>query len=129
VSPADDLLAAARAVLARVRPEKVAELDGALLVDIRPLANRAAEGEIEGAVPVERIHLEWRLDPRGEHRIDGFTEDTPVVVFCNDGYASSLAARDLKLLGLRRATDLIGGYRAWKAAGLPTVAGGTPAVP
>jgi rhodanese-related sulfurtransferase len=125
----DDLLEAARAVLARVTPEQVAGLEGALLVDIRPQANRAVEGEIEGAIPIERIHLEWRLDPRGSHRIDGFTEDTPVVVFCNDGYASSLAARDLKLLGLRRATDLIGGYRAWKTAGLPTVAGGTPAIP
>jgi rhodanese-related sulfurtransferase len=129
VSAVDDLLEAARAVLARVTPEQVAGLEGALLVDIRPQANRAAEGEIEGAIPIERIHLEWRLDPRGSHRIDGFTEDTPVVVFCNDGYASSLAARDLKLLGLRRATDLIGGYRAWKTAGLPTVAGGTPAIP
>ena len=129
MSGVDDLLEAARAVLARVTPEQVAGMEGALLVDIRPLANRAAEGEIEGAIPIERIHLEWRLDPRGSHRIDGFTEDTPVVVICNDGYASSLAARDLKLLGLRRATDLIGGYRAWKAAGLPTVAGGTPAIP
>ncbi len=129
MSAVDDLLEAARAVLARVTPEQVAGLEGALLVDIRPQANRAVEGEIEGAIPIERIHLEWRLDPRGSHRIDGFTEDTPVVVFCNDGYASSLAARDLKLLGLRRATDLIGGYRAWKTAGLPTVAGGTPAIP
>ncbi len=116
-------------MLARVTPEQVAAMEGALLVDIRPLAYRATEGEIEGAIPIERIHLEWRLDPRGSHRIGGFTEETPVVVFCNDGYSSSLAARDLKLLGLRRATDLIGGYRAWKAAGLPTVAGGTPAIP
>ncbi len=125
----DELLEGARSVLARVKPEQVAGLAGALLVDIRPYANRAAEGEIEGAIPIERIHLEWRLDPRGSHRIEGFTEDTLVVVFCNEGYASSLAARDLKLLGLRRATDLIGGYRAWKDAGLPTVPGGTPAIP
>jgi rhodanese-related sulfurtransferase len=129
VSSVDDLLANARAELERVTPQEAAALEGALLVDIRPFANREAEGEIAGAIPVERIHLEWRLDPHGDHRLPGFTEDTPVVVFCNEGYASSLAARDLKHLGLHRATDLIGGYRAWQEAGLPVVEGGTPAVP
>ena len=131
MSAVDDLLAAARSGLERVDPEQAATLhaDGVLFVDIRPIADRAAEGEIPDSVPVERIHLEWRLDPAGEHRLPGITEDTPVVVVCNEGYASSLAARDARLLGLRRATDLIGGYRAWKAAGLPVRAGGTPAVP
>jgi rhodanese-related sulfurtransferase len=131
MSAVDDLLAEARSQLERVEPAEVERLraEGALLVDIRPHANRATEGEIPGSVPVERIHLEWRLDPRGEHRLPDVTEDTPVIVICNEGYASSLAARDLRRLGLRRATDLVGGFRAWAAAGLPTRPGGTPAVP
>lgn len=99
-----------------------------LLVDIRPLHNRVAEGEIPGAVPVERIVLEWRLDPDGAHRLPGFTRDTTVVVFCNEGYSSSLAARDLQDLGLPNATDLVGGFRAYRAAGLPIGPGGTPAI-
>ena len=82
-----------------------------------------------GALPIERIHLEWRLDPRGSHRIPQVAEDSTVIVFCNDGYASSLAARDLHRVGLPGATDLVGGYRAWKRAGLPTQDGGSPAIP
>jgi rhodanese-related sulfurtransferase len=112
----------------RVTPEEAAALDGALFVDIRPAPDRAAEGEIPGSVPVERIVLEWRLDPHGDHRIAGFTADTVVVVLCNEGYASSLAARDLRALGLHRATDLVGGFRAWAAAGLPIRPGPTTAV-
>jgi rhodanese-related sulfurtransferase len=80
-------------------------------------------------VIVERIVLEWRLDPAGDHRLPGLSADTTVVIVCNEGYASSLAAADAHRLGLHRATDLIGGFRAWKAAGLPVVAGGTPPVP
>jgi rhodanese-related sulfurtransferase len=131
VSAIDDLLARARADLTRVEAADAERLqrEGALIVDIRPMANRSAEGEIPGSVPIERIHLEWRLDPGGAHRIPGFTTDTPVIVVCNEGYSSSLAARDLKLLGLRHATDLVGGFRAWAAAGLPVRPGGTPAVP
>jgi rhodanese-related sulfurtransferase len=126
----DEVLAAARADLDRVTPARAEELrlSGALFVDIRPYANRLAEGEIPDSVPVERIVLEWRLDPRGEHRLPGFTEDTPVVVLCNEGFASSLAARDVRQLGVRSVTDLIGGFRAWAAAGLPVRPGGTPAV-
>ena len=128
---AEDLLAAARSELDRATPEQTVALmeSGALVVDIRPHANRAAEGEIPGSVPVERIVLEWRLDPAGSHRLPGFTAETPVVVVCNEGYASSLAARDLRRLGVREATDLVGGFRAWAAAGLPVRTGGTPAVP
>jgi rhodanese-related sulfurtransferase len=128
---AEEMLAEARAELDRVDPRHADELrrSGALLVDIRPHANRAAEGQIPDAVVVERNVLEWRFDPAGEHRIGGFSEDTPVVVLCNEGYASSLAARDLRRLGLRRATDLVGGFRAWRAAGLPVVPGGSPAIP
>jgi rhodanese-related sulfurtransferase len=127
----DTMLERARGELDRVTPAQAdaERRAGALLVDIRPFANRAAEGEIPGAVPVERIVLEWRLDPASEHRLAGVTVTTRVIVLCNEGYSSSLAARDLRLLGLRRATDLIGGFRAWRAAGLPVVPGGTPAVP
>jgi rhodanese-related sulfurtransferase len=128
VSAIDDVLAAARAGLDRLTPHEAAALDGALFVDIRPVHNRAAEGEIPGSVPVERIVLEWRLDPCGDHRIDGFGADTLVVVVCNEGYSSSLAARDLRAVGLPRATDLAGGFRAWAAAGLPVRPGPTPAV-
>ncbi|MGY1943469.1 rhodanese-like domain-containing protein [Nocardia asiatica] len=128
---AEEMVARARAQLERVAPEEAAALQsrGALIVDIRPHANRCAEGEIPGAVVVERIVLEWRLDPNGEHRLPGLTPDTPVVIVCNEGYASSLAAADGLRLGLRRVTDLVGGFRAWQAAGLPVVPGGSPAVP
>ncbi|HKS49243.1 MAG TPA: rhodanese-like domain-containing protein [Amycolatopsis sp.] len=127
----DEMLAAARSTLDRVGPAGARELqaEGALIVDIRPVANRAAEGEIPGSVPIERIHLEWRLDPAGDHRLPEVHAELPVVIVCNEGYASSLAAADLRRLGLRRATDLDGGYRAWLAAGLPTRPGPTPAVP
>lgn len=130
MSAVDDLLAAARAELDRVTPAQADRLraDGALFVDIRPLANRAAEGEIPGSVPMERIVLEWRLDPGSEHRLPGLTADTPVVLLCNEGYASSFAARDVRRLGVRSVTDIVGGFRAWAAAGLPVRPGGTPAV-
>jgi rhodanese-related sulfurtransferase len=126
----DEVLAQARAELHRVTPAEADERRraGALLVDIRPHANRLAEGEIPDSVPIERIVLEWRLDPAGEHRLPGFTADTPVIVLCNEGYASSLAARDVRRLGVRSVTDLIGGFRAWRAAGLPVRPGATPAV-
>jgi rhodanese-related sulfurtransferase len=122
----DEVLTRARALLTRVSPAELASLPADhLLVDIRPLHNRVADGEIPGALPIERIVLEWRLDPGGSHRLPEVTPDTTVVVFCNEGYASSLAARDLQDVGLPNATDLIGGYRAYKATGLPTQPGGT----
>jgi rhodanese-related sulfurtransferase len=118
---AEELLAEARAEITRVVPEQAYELQlaGGLIIDIRPHADRVANGEIPGAVIVERIVLEWRLDPTGDHRLPGFTSDTPVVVVCNEGYASSLAARDVRRLGVSGATDLIGGFHAWRKAGLP----------
>jgi rhodanese-related sulfurtransferase len=129
VSAIDDVLTRARARLTRVSPSDVAGLPpDHLLVDIRPLHNRVADGEIPGAVPVERIVLEWRLDPGGAHRLPGFTADTTVVVICNEGYSSSLAARDLQDLGLPKATDLTGGFRAYREAGLPVKPGGTQAI-
>jgi rhodanese-related sulfurtransferase len=120
----------ARAEINRVTPQQADELrrTGALIIDIRPHHNRLAEGEITDSVVVERIVLEWRLDPTGEWRLPGFTADTPVVVVCNEGYSSSLAARDLKRIGVKHATDLIGGYRAWRSAGLPIREGGSQAV-
>lgn len=129
MSAIDDALARARARLSRVDPSDLPSLPpDHLLVDIRPLHNRVADGEIPGAVPVERIVLEWRLDPGGSHRLPGFTQNTVVVVFCNEGYASSLAARDLQDIGLPNATDLVGGYRGYRDAGLPTQPGGTPPI-
>lgn len=117
----EDWLAEARAELDRVEPRRARLLadSGALLVDIRPERDRNAEGSIAGARVIERIHLEWRLDPDCPHSIGGFDASSTVIVFCNEGYASSLAARDLRRIGLPNATDLIGGFRAWRAAGLP----------
>lgn len=102
---------------------QAAEAGDALLVDIRYAALRERDGLIPGALVVERNELEWRLDPRGSHRLPEATDhDLRVVVICNEGYASSLAAVSLQQLGLHRATDLIGGFQAWRAAGLPVVA-------
>jgi rhodanese-related sulfurtransferase len=131
VSSIDEALAAARSTLDRVEPAEARRLqaEGALIVDIRPHGNRLDEGEIPGSVPVERIHLEWRLDPGSEWRLPDVHPDLTVVIVCNEGYSSSLAAAELKSLGLRNATDLVGGFRAWRAAGLPVRSGATPAVP
>ncbi len=118
----DELLEAARASLERVSPAgaRQAAAEGALVVDIRPLELRVRDGVIPGAVAVGRNVLEWRLDPVGAHRIPEVTSyEQVVVVVCDEGYASSLAAASLQQLGLQRATDLIGGFRAWRAAGLP----------
>ena len=117
----DALLAEARAGLVRLTPEEAlrAQSDGAVLVDVRPAADRRAEGAIPGAVVIERTVLEWRLDPACEARLPMASYDLHVVVVCNEGYSSSLAAATLQQLGVDRATDLVGGFRAWKAAGLP----------
>jgi rhodanese-related sulfurtransferase len=124
VSPTiDEVLAAARARLRRLEPlEAAAAVErGALLVDTRPAWQRDAEGAIPGALLIERNHLEWRLDPTSDARIPEATDhDVEIVVVCSEGYSSSLAAASLQDLGLRRATDLVGGFRAWRDAGLPT---------
>ncbi|MEW2418583.1 rhodanese-like domain-containing protein [Streptomyces sp. NPDC046866] len=97
--------------------------EGTLLVDIRYQALRERDGLIPGALVIERNELEWRLDPQGSHRVpEAGSHDLRIVVICNEGYASSLAAVSLHALGLRRATDLVGGFQAWKAAGLPVAA-------
>jgi rhodanese-related sulfurtransferase len=126
-----DLLAEARADLHRLDPVETlaAQQAGAVLVDIRPQALRAAEGEIPDALVVERNVLEWRFDPSSPDRLPLTGVDVQVVVVCSEGYTSSLAAHALRRLGVGRATDLAGGYRAWRAAGLPTVRGGGAALP
>jgi rhodanese-related sulfurtransferase len=126
VTTVSELLAAARARLTRLEPMDAAAavLDGARLVDIRPGWQRLAEGTVPGAVVIERNHLEWRLDPTSDARIDEATDhDVAWVVLCSEGYTSSLAAAALQDLGIHRATDVVGGYRAWEAAGLPTAPG------
>ncbi|MCL7381175.1 rhodanese-like domain-containing protein [Streptomyces sp. 35G-GA-8] len=124
----DELLERVREDLDRVGPREAAEAaaDGALLVDIRYAALRERDGLIPGALVVERNELEWRLDPQGSHRAQEATShDLRVVVICNEGYASSLAAVSLRQLGLHRATDLVGGFQAWRAEGLPVVPAAT----
>jgi rhodanese-related sulfurtransferase len=121
----DEHLAALRATYRRLGPAQAAEAarEGALLVDIRYGALRDRDGTIPGAAIVERNELEWRLDPSGSHRLpQALSYDLPVVVICNEGYASTLAAASLHALGLSRATDLAGGFQAWRAAGLPVTA-------
>jgi rhodanese-related sulfurtransferase len=118
----EELLDRARRDLVRVEPQQAAtELaGGALLVDIRPADQRTEGGDIPGAIVVDRNVLEWRLAPDSEWRIDAVAgADTRVILLCNEGYSSSLAAATLKELGLVNATDVIGGFQAWKAAGLP----------
>jgi rhodanese-related sulfurtransferase len=117
----DEVLATARAGLGRLSPGQASDAAaaGAVLVDIRPAAQRAEEGEIPGALIVERNVLEWRFDPACTARLPLASYDLQVVVFCSQGYTSSLAAAALQELGVYRATDLDGGFQAWAAAGLP----------
>jgi rhodanese-related sulfurtransferase len=117
----DQILDEARSRLTRITPEEAHADSDALLIDIRPGAQRAAEGEIPGALIIERNHLEWRFDPESDARVPEATGyDVRTVIFCSEGYTSSLAAAALQDLGLARATDMIGGFKAWAAAGLPT---------
>jgi len=118
---ADQMLAQARSRLQRLTPAQAHDAvdAGALLVDIRPGWQRV-EGEVPGALLVERNHLEWRFDPECSARLPQATGyDLQVIVMCLEGYTSSLAADSLRTLGLHRATDVIGGFRAWIAQGLP----------
>ncbi|MFC9757864.1 rhodanese-like domain-containing protein [Streptomyces sp. NPDC056921] len=119
----DELLERVRAGFVRVGTQEAATAAAAgeaLLVDIRYAELRERDGLIPGALVVERNELEWRLDPRGSHRApQAVSHDLRIVVVCNEGYASSLAVASLRQLGLHRATDLIGGFQAWRAAGLP----------
>lgn len=114
----DEYLETAREKLDRVEPEHLDSVlaDGALLVDIRPEVNRREEGEMPGALVIDRVVLEWRLAPSSDARIVDLEPGQRVVLFCNDGYQSSLAAVTLLELGVDGATDLVGGYRAWRRA-------------
>jgi rhodanese-related sulfurtransferase len=110
------LVAECRAGVDRVSPALLVteQANGALVVDTRPLEQRLRDGELPGAVVVDRNVLEWRLDPTSPDRIDGFDDaNRRVIVVCDEGYSSSLAAHTLRRLGLARATDLVGGYQAW----------------
>ena len=118
----DDLLDQARAQLERVSPAEAqaAVGDGALIVDIRAESQRAQDGLVPGALFIPRNVLEWRCDPSSPWRdADASDPGRQVIVMCNEGYQSSLAAATLKQLGRGDATDLIGGFQAWRAAGLP----------
>ena len=119
----EQMLSAARARLRRLSPDEAYEAVAkteTILVDIRSEGQRAIEGRIPGALIVERNVLEWRLDPASSARLPVATDhDLQVIVFCSEGYTSSLAAAALHDLGLWRATDMVGGFHAWSAAGLP----------
>jgi rhodanese-related sulfurtransferase len=123
----DDLLCDARARFGRVGPADVAAAlgRGALVVDTRPISQRLRFGEIPGSVVIERNVLEWRLDPAGSARIPEAAYDIEVIVVCQEGYSSSLAAASLQQLGIAGATDLDGGFLAWRDAGLPIAPGGS----
>ena len=112
----------ARRRLKRVTPEQAAaeQAAGALLVDTRTSEQRTRDGEIPGARVIDRTVFEWRLDPTSPDCISDVTgHDVRVIVICNEGFSSSLAAASLLDLGMKNATDVIGGFQAWKAAGLP----------
>ena len=118
----DDILSKARRRLRRVTPEQASaeHAGGALLVDTRTSEQRVRDGEIPGALVVDRTIVEWRLDPASGSRVPQATDhEVRVIVICHQGYSSSLAAASLQDLGLVNATDVIGGFEAWKAAGLP----------
>lgn len=114
----DAWLASARDRIDRIAPQDLARemADGAVVVDTRDSADRATEGVLPGAIVITRNLLEWRVSPSSPNCLDGITEQTRVIIVCNDGFSSSTAAAGLQRLGLPRATDLNGGYRAWRAA-------------
>jgi rhodanese-related sulfurtransferase len=118
----DDLLAQARERLERVDPAQAADAvrGGAVLVDIRAESQRERDGVVPGSVFIARNVLEWRCDPAGSDRDERVADpDRPLIIMCNEGYQSSLAAATLHELGHGQATDLDGGFQAWRAAGLP----------
>lgn len=120
----NELLDEARGSLQRVTPAEAAHAveAGALIVDIRPSELRRRDGVIPDALIIDRNVLEWRLDPASAHHVPEVTShEQSVILVCDEGYASSLAAATLQQLGLHRATDLAGGIQAWIADGLPIV--------
>ncbi len=116
------LLDDARKALIRLEPAEAhrAAASGAILVDIRPMEQRQRDGTIPGALVIDRNVLEWRLDPTSDFREPAVDSQQQVLIICNEGYSSSLAAATLRLLG-RDATDVIGGFQKWRQSGLPVV--------
>lgn len=123
----EELLAASRDGVVRLSPADAidAAAAGAQIVDIRPSWQRVEDGEIPGSLVIERNHLEWRLDPHSDARAEQAINGQHWIVVCTEGYASSLAAASLNSIGVP-ATDIAGGIRAWRAAGLPVTDGPTP---
>ena len=123
-SRTDLLLSAARARLRRLTPLEALDAvgHGAVVVDIRPAAQRAQHGDLPGALVIERNVLEWRFDPTSEAALGIADDDLQVIVLCQEGYTSSLAAAALQDVGVLRATDVIGGYAAWVADGVASPA-------
>jgi rhodanese-related sulfurtransferase len=122
MSKIDQLVRRARKRFARISADQAAreQTRGALIVDTRTSEQWSRDGTIPGAIQVDRVTLEWRLDPTSPHRIAEAThEQIRVIVVCDEGFSSSLAVASLHDLGLINATDVIGGFQAWKAAGLP----------
>jgi rhodanese-related sulfurtransferase len=120
---ADELLAQARARIHRRTPHEASEC-GAQIIDIRGSAQRAADGDVPGALCFERNVLEWRVDPASDARDSRVAQlDAEILLLCHEGYQSSLAAAVLRDLGFTRAGDIEGGFTAWRAAGLPTTPG------
>jgi rhodanese-related sulfurtransferase len=128
----DEMLRQARSGLERVTPAQAwaAMQAGAVLVDIRPEFQRRADGEIPGAVVIERVHLEWRCDPASSARVpEAVDHGVRWIICCDEGYSSSLAAASLQALGLPQATDVIDGFRAWRSAGMPVTHPSHPGQP
>jgi rhodanese-related sulfurtransferase len=112
----DDVLQSARGRITRLTPVQATNKlhDGAVVVDIRPAAQRETHGVLPGALVIERNVLEWRFDPTSDARLPIADYDLEVILICQEGYTSSLAAASLHDLGIHRATDVIGGYAAWR---------------
>jgi rhodanese-related sulfurtransferase len=128
VSPktVEDLLAEARSELSRLEPVEASSAlaSGALLVDIRAESQRERDGVVPGAVFIPRNVLEWRCDPHSAWRDERVADPSGrLIVMCDEGFQSSLAAATLRQLGLEQASDMIGGFQAWRAAGLPVTRG------
>lgn len=117
------LLEEAQQEISRYEPDQAADAKsaGAVMVDTRCREDQAREGVVPGAVRIPRTVLEWRADPQSKWRDDRIADySRELILFCNDGYSSSLAAANLQRLGFAQVGDVVGGYRAWKKAGLPT---------
>jgi rhodanese-related sulfurtransferase len=123
MTPIERMVEADRSLLQRLEPREAdaAVRRGGVIVDIRSHEQRVEHGVVPGSVRVHRNVLEWRVDPSSGWHDDRFAAyDGPVIVMCQEGYSSSMAAATLQRLGFTRATDMVGGFEAWAEAGLPT---------